>query len=326
MSAVISAAPQHVYYPESDGKPMGETDIHIDALIYLRESLKDYFRHDPQVYVAGNMLLYYEEGVPSSCVAPDVFVVRGVEKHERRTYKIWEEEQPPTVVFEITSRSTRLEDVGTKRALYAMLGVQEYFLYDPLGEYLRPSFQGYRLENGEYLRLLPEAEGKFMSRALGLELRIEAGQLRAVHPGTGERLLSPMEAQAARRVAEARLREEAAQRKMAEALAEQETARRKMAEAHAEQETARRKMAEALAEREIAQRHLAEVRAEQEAEQRQMAKALAVRETEQRQTAEAHAAQESANRQAAEARATQAEAELERLRAELARLRNLPET
>ncbi len=284
MSAVISAAPQQVYYPESDGKPMGETDVHIDALIYLRESLKDYFRHDPQVYVAGNMLLYYEEGVPSSCVAPDVFVVRGVEKHERRTYKIWEEEQPPTVVFEITSRSTRLEDVGTKRALYAMLGVQEYFLYDPLGEYLRPSFQGYRLENSEYLRLLPEAEGKFMSRALGLELRIEAGQLRAVHPGTGERLLSPMEAQAARRVAEARLREEAAQRKMAEALAEQE----------------------------IAQRQLAEVRAEQEAAQRR--------------TAEAQAAQESANRQAAEARATQAEAELERLRAELARLRNLPET
>ncbi|MBI3250138.1 MAG: Uma2 family endonuclease [Deltaproteobacteria bacterium] len=318
MSAVTSTAPQQVYYPESDGKPMGETDVHIDALIYLRESLKDYFRNDPHVYVAGNMLLYYEEGIPSACVAPDVFVVRGVAKHERRTYKLWEEEQPPTVIFEITSRSTRLEDLGTKRALYAMLGVQEYYLYDPLGEYLRPSFQGYRLENGEYLRLLPEAEGKFMSRALGLELRVEAGQLRAVHPGTGERLLSPMEAQAARRIAEARLREEAAQRKMAEAHAEQETARRKMAEAHAEQE--------------IAQRQLAEVRAEQEAEQRQMAEVLAVRETAQRQMAEVHAAQESANRQAAEARATQAEVrasqaetELERLRAELARLQSLSE-
>ena len=140
---------KQVFYPESDGKPMAETEVHIDALIYLREALKDYFRESPQVYVAGNMLLYYEEGNPAACVAPDVFVVKGVAKHERRTYKLWEEDQPPTVVFEITSRGTRLEDLGTKRALYAMLGVQEYFLYDPLGEYLRPPLQGFRLEGGE---------------------------------------------------------------------------------------------------------------------------------------------------------------------------------
>ena len=72
---------------------MGEMDVHIDALIYLREALKDYFREAPQVYVAGNMLLYYEEGNPAACVAPDVFVVQGVAKHERRIYKLWEEDQ-----------------------------------------------------------------------------------------------------------------------------------------------------------------------------------------------------------------------------------------
>jgi hypothetical protein len=27
-------------------------------VIYLREALRDYFRDDPQVYVAGNVLLY----------------------------------------------------------------------------------------------------------------------------------------------------------------------------------------------------------------------------------------------------------------------------
>ncbi|HID64173.1 MAG TPA: hypothetical protein EYP49_15750 [Anaerolineae bacterium] len=51
-----------IYYPESDGKPMAETDTHINTLIYLREALRDYFRDDPQVYVAGNLFLYYEEG------------------------------------------------------------------------------------------------------------------------------------------------------------------------------------------------------------------------------------------------------------------------
>jgi Uma2 family endonuclease len=198
MDRLTTAATQ-VYYPESDGKPMGETDVHIDALIYLREALRDYFRDDPQMYIAGNMLLYYEEGNPAACVAPDVFVVQGVAKGERRTYRLWEESQPPIVVFEITSRGSRLEDLGTKRVVYAMLGVQEYFLYDPLGEYLRPSLQGYRLQEGEYQRVPSESEGRLTSQALGLELRLEEGRLRLVNPTTGERLLTPAEAQAARR-------------------------------------------------------------------------------------------------------------------------------
>jgi Uma2 family endonuclease len=200
----ITTAPTQIHYPESDGKPMGETDVHIDALIYLREALRDYFRDDPQIYVAGNMLLYYEEGNPSACVAPDVFVVQGVAKGERWTYRLWDERQPPTVVIEITSRGSRLEDLGTKRAVYAMLEVREFFLYDPLGEYLRPPLQGYRLQDGEYQRLLSGAEGSIVSQALDLELRLEAGRLRVFNPTTGERLLTPAEALVARRVADAR--------------------------------------------------------------------------------------------------------------------------
>ena len=86
-----------------------------------------------------------------------------------------------------------------------MLGVQEYFLYDPLGEYLRPPLQGYRLQEGEYQRLLPGGEGELASQSLGVELRVEAGRLRVVDPTTGERLLTPAEAQVARRAAEAEL-------------------------------------------------------------------------------------------------------------------------
>jgi Uma2 family endonuclease len=190
----MTTAPTQIHYPESDGKPMGETDAHIDALIYLREALRDHFRDDPQIYVAGNMLLYYEEGNPTACVSPDVFVVQGVPKGERRTYRLWDEGQPPAVVFEITSRGSRLEDLGTKRAIYAMLGVREYFLYDPLGEYLRPSLQGYRLQADEYQRVPPSIEGGLVSQALGLELRLENSRLRVFNPATGERLLTPAEA------------------------------------------------------------------------------------------------------------------------------------
>ena len=199
---VSTITANQLYYPGTDGKPLGETDVHIDALIYLREALKDHFRNASQVYVAGNMLLYYEEGNPAACVAPDVFVVQGVAKRERRIYRLWEEGQPPAAVVEITSRGSRLEDLGTKRAVYAMLGVREYFLYDPLGEYLRPPLQGYLLQEGEYQRLSPGGEGELTSQVLGVELRLEAGCLRVIDLTTGERLLTPAEAQAARRTAE----------------------------------------------------------------------------------------------------------------------------
>jgi hypothetical protein len=112
-----------VYYPESDGKPIGETDFHINTILYLRQALRHFSRLAEQVYVAANMLFYYEEGNPSAVTSPDVFVVKGIAKHDRRTYKLWEERVAPCVIFEITSRSSRLDDLGTKRELYEMLGV-----------------------------------------------------------------------------------------------------------------------------------------------------------------------------------------------------------
>jgi hypothetical protein len=101
-----------------------------------------------------------------------------------------------------------------------MLGVHEYFLYDPLGEYLRPPLQGYRLQEGEYQRLLPEAEGGFVSQVLCLELRLENGRLRVFNPATGERLLTPAEAMVARRT-EAVARRAEADARQAEAAARQ---------------------------------------------------------------------------------------------------------
>ncbi len=200
-----------VYYPESDGEPMAETDTHIKLLIYLREALADYFRDEPNVYVAGTLFVYYQEGDPTKVVAPDVFVVKGVPKRDRRIYQVWKEDKGPDVVFELTSQSTRREDLGPKKGIYEMLGVEEYFIFDPLGEYLEPRLVGFRLAEWGYRRI--EGEEPLVSRVLGLELRVEGDFLRLVDPATGEKLLTPLEAQEARRRAEAeveRLRAELA--------------------------------------------------------------------------------------------------------------------
>jgi Uma2 family endonuclease len=205
----------HVRYPESDGEPMAETDVHREQMLYLIEALKDYYRdrarNRDDVYVAGNLFVYYEEGNPQAVLAPDVFVVFGVPDEHRRTYKVWEEGQTPDVVFEITSTSTKAEDLGSKKGVYAYLGVKEYFLYDPLGDYLRPAFQGYALDEavrlGVYRPIPSDEEGVLHSRQLGLTLRVEEDLLRLYDPATGEKLLTPQEAQAARRAAEARVAE-----------------------------------------------------------------------------------------------------------------------
>ena len=190
-----------VYYPESDGEPMAETDVHRDQLIDLLTALKDYFRQDEQVYIAGNLLVYYQEGDSQLSVAPDVFVVFGISKEPRRTYRVWEEGKAPDVVFEITSASTRMQDLGPKKGLYEVLGVREYFLFDPLEEYLRPSLRGFRLEEGQFS---PMRGGPLVSEVLGLELRVEEGRLRLYDRATGHSLPTPAEEAEARRMAEAR--------------------------------------------------------------------------------------------------------------------------
>jgi len=185
-----------IIYPERDGMPMGETDVHVNEITDLLVMLKARYRHDMLVYVGANMLCYYEEGVPASTFCPDVFVVFGVPKKSRRTFKFWEEKQPPTVVFEVTSRESRLDDLGKKKYLYASLGVEEYFVYDPLKEYLRPPLQGFRLAGSDYQPLEPDAKGFLTSRRLGLRMKLEQNGIALFDTTSGQRLFRPHEIEA----------------------------------------------------------------------------------------------------------------------------------
>src|SRR5262249_52247528 len=88
-------------YPTSDGRPMAETDWHRDLMIALIKTLEAYFAGQPQVYVSGNLLVFYKKGDRRKHVSPDVFVVKGVAKQQRPNYLIWEEGQPPHLVIEL---------------------------------------------------------------------------------------------------------------------------------------------------------------------------------------------------------------------------------
>jgi len=205
-SAGLATGTAEIDYPESDGKPMAETDLHRDEMFDLIDMLKARYAEASDVYVSGNLFVYYQEGNPKAAVAPDVFVVFGVPKGRRRIYKLWAEGVPPAVVIEVSSRKTRREDVRTKMALFARLGVGEYYLYDPEADYLRPPLQGFRLVGGEYALTASDANGALRSPRLGLDMRLEDGQLALYDAATGARLLRGAERVAQARAEVARLR------------------------------------------------------------------------------------------------------------------------
>ena len=198
---------------------MAETDTHRELMTDLIYELTEFYKDDPSAYVSGNLLLYYREGDPRKSVSPDVFVVRGIEKKVRPIYKLWEEGKMPDVVIEITSKTTREEDLGNKKGLYEVSGVQEYFIFDPFSEYLTPNLKGYRRTGDEFHPI----QGRIISEIMGLELIVEDGQLRLYETFSRKKLLTPgetarakEEAERARDAAEHKYKDERGARERAE--------------------------------------------------------------------------------------------------------------
>lgn len=219
MTAITDFPPRLIEYPESDGLPMAESDQAREYLVYATKVLSVFFENQPDVYASGNLFIYYEQGNPEAVVAPDAFVVFGVENRQRRIYKVWEEhDRTPSFVLEITSKTTRSKDQGAKKGIYAFLGVEEYYLYDPTGDYLTPALQGLRLVEGNYTPVptstLSDGTIVLSSAVLGLELHLKGTAMRFYNPAMQQYLLTHEEEAAARQTAEERAQtaEERAQR------------------------------------------------------------------------------------------------------------------
>lgn len=193
---------------------MGETDLHRAWMIRLYNLLHHRYAGQ-RVYVGSDLLVYYEKGNPREFCVPDVFVALDCDAGHRRTFKTWVEGCVPTVVFEVTSLSTRREDEVFKPTTYRRIGVKEYFLYDPEGEYLDPPLIGYRLTGRKPRRLLENDAGALQCRELGLRLWRERGELIVADAASGESLLTDFEAadlRAAEALERAAMAEEEARR------------------------------------------------------------------------------------------------------------------
>ncbi len=290
-----------VYFPETDGMPLPDAPEQEREYLNVNVTLKGHYANQPNTFVSGNTFVYYDPSNSRRNIAPDCYVVFDVDVDallEINRYRIWAVGKPPDFALEIASTHTSHIDLGPKRELYAIIGIGEYWRYDPSANsrhYGEP-LVGERLVDGEYQRLpvVPDAEGRprGYSPTLGLDLVWENGVLRFYDPATGEWLKTYDEEREAREAAQARAEAAQAAQESAQARAESAQAAQQSAQARAEAAQAAQQSAEARAE---------SARAAQ-------------------QSAEARADRARAAKEAAQTRAEDAQAEIESLREQLRRL------
>jgi len=170
----VKCPPTDLYSDE----PELESDLHrkqIDLLVRLLE----YFWRDRQdIYVTGNLTVYYNEQQLKSrdFRGPDVFVVMDAEKRDRKSWVVWGEGgKYPNLVIELLSSSTAKVDRGTKKQLYQdVWRLPNYFWFDPDSL----EFAGFKLVNGKYEAIAPNDSGLLWSDQLELYLGISERQLR----------------------------------------------------------------------------------------------------------------------------------------------------
>ena len=239
-----------IEYPSSDGEPMAESDYQYTAMTETISTMRELYRGQPDIYVAGDMLMYYRKNDNVTRVAPDVFVVFGAAgNHRRDSWIVWREGKAPDFVMEMASASTWRRDITEKRPIYAAMGVTEYWRFDATGRYFAPALVGERLVDGEYqpIPITTDADGilRGHSEVLGLDICVKPGlELRLYDPQSGQWLRTHQETEEARQ-AEAAARQAAEDaRQAAEDAQQRASAARQAAEDAQQREADARQAAE----------------------------------------------------------------------------------
>lgn len=184
--------------------------------------------------------------------APDIAVIPQVRDREqnRSQFVVQEEGTRPSLIIEVVSPRSREADRVTKVRDYARIGVQEYVYIDQRTYKGAIVWEvvGFRLQEGVYLPILTDEDGALYLTTLNLRIGIEDGKVWLEDSATGENLLTNLEAQRARRAAEARAA-------AAEAQAASEVEARRAAEARTAEAEARLAQLEAVLRAQQAQKN-----------------------------------------------------------------------
>ena len=218
-------APDPTFYPVSEKVPDPPLNRKIGVL--LEQLVARWLaERGERAYVGGDQFIYWVQYQPTRAVAPDVYVLPGVDPEtDVRAWKLWEYGVVPSLVVEVVGLDVRKDyELGPPR--YDEIGVRELFVYDP--GYAegpeRSRFQVWRRRRGELVRVDRTDADRVRSRVLGCFIReVGEGSRRRLRLATGPRAeeLFPTAEEAAERG-----REEA-EAELARVRAELEASRRR---------------------------------------------------------------------------------------------------
>jgi Uma2 family endonuclease len=200
---------------------MPEAAFHDKLLLYLVEVLEWLF-HGHLCAIHRNLAFYRIHEGTVLAVAPDLAVVKGLPFQLVKSWRVDDTGPAPQVVFEILSEETWKKDLQEKPEIYARLGVQEYFAYDPnlspLAEATAQRLFGWRRDpvSGHMTALILNKDTSLWSSELDSSL-LPDKQLLRLYDRDGQLRLTQAEAEAAaRQAAEWQVQAEAAARQAAE--------------------------------------------------------------------------------------------------------------
>ncbi len=168
-----------IYLRDDTEEDLVGSDLHQDAIHTAHQSLRHVARRRGLPWHVSNQLMILmgkvsgKEWRPS----PDVFVhtTAGPEpltSFDVATYGV------PEFVIEVASLSTWDYDTELKRRMYGRVGVQEYLVYDPTGEFLGASVRAWHLTSRGFTAWQPKPSGHWHSQVLGVSLRPDGLLLR----------------------------------------------------------------------------------------------------------------------------------------------------
>ncbi len=236
-----------LYGPYSD-EPEMESYVHVMQVVLLLSGLRWAWRDRSDYFASANMSIFYTVLTAAGNKVtrklkfrgPDFFVALGVrDEPRRRSWVVENEGKYPDVIVEVLSSRTKNADRGRKKDIYEQtFRTHEYFLFDPNANTL----EGFRLVDGKYVAIAPNAHGHLWSERLGMALGLHDepkldGKVARYFAADGQMITIPEE-----EVLEAQRVASEAQRVASAARDEAKVARAKMVQA-----TARARQAEAKA-------------------------------------------------------------------------------
>ncbi|NUQ78912.1 MAG: Uma2 family endonuclease [Polyangiaceae bacterium] len=123
---------------------MPETKRHLEARTTLYLLLKDALSG---AAIGSDQFVYFDASDPRKCLAPDVFVKRGVPETTFDNWKTWERGAPDLAVEIVSETDRRDADWEGKLARYQACGVHEVVRFDPEGD--EPSLRVWDRIDGE---------------------------------------------------------------------------------------------------------------------------------------------------------------------------------